>query len=78
MKSSGNDYNHFMLLQLQNYRLGHGDTMAGETVVPPCRVETFSKLQIRVISVSCGQKHTVALTQQGVNSFETFIYTCMM
>ena len=43
--------------------------MAGQTVSPPCRVETFSKLQIRVMSVACGQKHTIALTQQGVYSF---------
>lgn len=55
-------------------RLGHGDTMAGETVSLPCKIETFSMLQIRVISVSCGQKHTMALTQQGIYGWGSSYY----
>ncbi|KAK3101004.1 hypothetical protein FSP39_000154 [Pinctada imbricata] len=49
-----------------NGRLGHGDLALDNTVSPPCRVETLHMLQIRVISVSCGGEHTIALTQQGV------------
>ncbi|XP_055999241.1 uncharacterized protein LOC125654012 isoform X3 [Ostrea edulis] len=47
-------------------RLGHGELALENTVSPPCRVETLHMLQIRVLSVSCGGEHTVALTQQGV------------
>lgn len=47
-------------------RLGHGDLALENTVSPPCRVETLHMLQIKVLSVSCGGEHTVALTQQGV------------
>nr|XP_022297301.1 uncharacterized protein LOC111106775 isoform X2 [Crassostrea virginica] len=47
-------------------RLGHGDLALENTVSPPCRVETLHMLQIKVLSVSCGGEHTMALTQQGV------------
>ncbi|XP_062596419.1 uncharacterized protein LOC134257846, partial [Saccostrea cucullata] len=47
-------------------RLGHGDLALENTVSPPCRVETLHMLHIKVLSVSCGGEHTIALTQQGV------------
>jgi hypothetical protein len=52
------------------YRLGHGNIE--HVMYPPCKIETLHMLQIKVLSVSCGAKHTVALTQQGVRNILQF------
>ena len=49
------------------FRLGHGDLVPDNPTLVPSRVETFYKLRTKVISVSCGAEHTVALTHQGVS-----------
>ncbi|XP_059167595.1 uncharacterized protein LOC131949741 [Physella acuta] len=45
-------------------RLGHGEL--SQTVCPPMLVETLHILKLKVMSVACGNEHTLALTQQGV------------
>ncbi|XP_064632820.1 uncharacterized protein LOC135491095 isoform X2 [Lineus longissimus] len=50
----------------QDGRLGHGNIATDHVMSLPCKVETLHMLQIKVLSVSCGAKHTIALTQQGV------------
>lgn len=49
------------------FSLGQGDLVPENPTLVPCRVDTLHQLQIKVISVSCGGEHTVALTHQGVS-----------
>lgn len=56
---------HIIMLPL--FRLGHGDLVPDNPTLVPCRVEILHMLQMKVISVSCGAEHTVALTHQGVS-----------
>ncbi|XP_066285129.1 uncharacterized protein [Branchiostoma lanceolatum] len=46
-------------------RLGHGHLLGDSGYVPPMRVETLSIQQVQVMSVSCGQDHTLALCENG-------------
>ncbi|XP_063404631.1 uncharacterized protein LOC134688085 isoform X2 [Mytilus trossulus] len=55
-------------------RLGQGDLVPENPTLVPCRVDTLHQLQIKVISVSCGGEHTVALTHQGVYSWGSSLY----
>ncbi|XP_052092114.1 uncharacterized protein LOC127728604 isoform X1 [Mytilus californianus] len=55
-------------------RLGQGDLVPDNPTLVPCRVDTLHQLQIKVISVSCGGDHTVALTHQGVYSWGSSLY----
>ncbi|KAJ8301898.1 hypothetical protein KUTeg_020885 [Tegillarca granosa] len=57
-----------------NGRLGHGDLAPENTISPPCRVETLHMLQVKVISVTCGGEHTVALTQHGLFAWGSSLY----
>lgn len=36
---------------------------------PPKLVQTLADVKVKVLSVSCGRKHTLALTDYGVNHF---------
>lgn len=36
---------------------------------PPKLVQTLFDLKVKVLSVSCGRKHTLALTDYGVNKY---------
>ncbi|KAK6176559.1 hypothetical protein SNE40_014821 [Patella caerulea] len=55
-------------------RLGHGDLVSDRAICTPCRVETLHMLQIKVSSVSCGEQHTMAITQQGVYGWGSSMY----
>ncbi|XP_074645668.1 uncharacterized protein LOC141901958 isoform X2 [Tubulanus polymorphus] len=56
----------FMWGCTDNGRLGHGNITQRYSWHPPCRVETLHMMGIKVLSVSCGNQHTLALTQQGL------------
>lgn len=45
--------------------LGLGPLLSPNSV--PKMVNTFAELRIKVLSVSCGRKHTLALTDYGVS-----------
>lgn len=47
--------------------LGVGPLLSPNSV--PRVVTTFTEMRIKVLSVSCGRKHTLALTDNGVSKF---------
>ncbi|XP_078677642.1 uncharacterized protein LOC144914082 isoform X3 [Branchiostoma floridae x Branchiostoma belcheri] len=55
-------------------RLGHGQLLGDSGYVPPMRVETLSIQRVQVMSVSCGQDHTLALGQNGVYAWGSSTY----
>ena len=56
------------------YRLGIGEMgKVGDYEHKPSRVPTFSLLKLKVLSVSCGGLHNLALTDRGVRLLQALI-----
>lgn len=52
-------------------RLGIGPLLTPNS--SPVLVQTLKDMRLRVFSVSCGRKHTLTLTEFGVNLYNNFI-----